>query len=443
MSPPATNGSLAMALFFVVLLLPISFDLAGLRLSPLRLFMLLGALPLMIAVLQGRAGRLIITDALVIGYAAWIVLSLAANHGAARIPLGVANASETVSAYFLGRILVRRSEDFRRIFRFGLISLIFLFPFALYELFTGTIVIAKLFDPIFDVIFRGKSAHGRMGLERVYAVFGHPILFGLYCAVMVANFVVIFEGAIYQRILAVSLAVAMTFMALSSAPLLAVVLQIMMLLWWRLTKGAWWALAVLTVCAYVIVDLISNRSPLEVLFAYATFNPRSGWMRMAIFEYGSRAALNNPVFGIGINPFPRPNWVPDSVDNFWLLVAMRHGLPALLILVAGIFAHFIAILRAQLPDPVLMRYRVGYLVSLVAVLFTLTTVHVWDAAYAFIIFLIGAGAWFYTSDHASSEADTPPPPNGRPLRYTRFSDSPRSATPGKPDYRRAGARQTQ
>ena len=36
-----------------------------------------------------------------------------------------------------------------------------------------------------------------------------------------------------------------------------------------------------------------------------------------------------------------------SVDNFWLLTAMRYGLPAFLLLVAGIAANLVQIVRQQ------------------------------------------------------------------------------------------------
>ncbi len=440
-SSPDEGGSFAILLFFLVLLLPISFELGGLRLSPLRLFLLAGAVPLMIGMLQGRGGRITSTDIFILLYAAWLVISLAYNHGAERVPLGIATASETISSYFLARILVRSPNDYRQVFKYGLLSMIFLFPFALYELFTGTIVIAKAFDPIFDVIFRGQSADGRLGLERVYAVFGHPILFGLYCGVMVANLYVILDGSVLRRFLALALTVSMTFMALSSAPLLAVAVQVIMLVWWRLTNGAWMTLAILCICAYVTVDLVSDRAPIEVLFAYATFNPRSGWIRIAIFEAASQAALDNPIFGIGFNPFPRPNWVPNSVDNFWVLIAMRHGFPALGFLVVGILMHFYAVMRAKLTDPVLKAYRVGHLISLIGVLFTLVTVHVWDAAYAFIIFLLGAGSWFYTKDHITAEPSVNDHPKRKQaLEYTRFTENRRgvrkfddNAAPAKQD----------
>jgi len=43
----------------------------------------------------------------------------------------------------------------------------------------------------------------------------------------------------------------------------------------------------------------------------------------------------HPVFGIGYGDWARPNWIPASVDNFWLLTAMRHGVPGLGFLAAA------------------------------------------------------------------------------------------------------------
>lgn len=425
----STGSSWIMALFFATLILPLSFDLAGLRLSPLRIFLLIGMLPLFALLIQGRAGRIVAADLMIFAYATWMVISLVANHGASRLPYGIATASETISSWMLGRILVRGAADFRRIFVCALVSQLVILPAAVYELFTGTIVIAEVFRPLFDTIYRGASAYGRFGLERVYAAFGHPILFGLFCGVTVSNFLVVFQGPLYRRIAAMGLAIGMTFMSLSSAPLIAVVLQIMILIWWWVTRGAWWTLIILTICAYLVVDIGASRSPMVLLISYATFDPHNGWIRIAQFEYGSQAALANPIFGIGINDYPRPGWVPSSVDNFWLVTALRYGMPALLLLAAAVLTHFAAITRAAVGYTLVHRYRIGYLASLVAVLFTLATVHVWDSAYAFIVFLLGGGVWFYTTGSREVEEDEGQVVPRSELTHTRFPDGAACSTP--------------
>jgi hypothetical protein len=413
-----------LVVFFVALLLPISFDLAGIRLSPLRLFVLVGLAPAILLFAQGKAGQVTAADWLFLAFSIWIVVSLVVNHGMGRFPLAVAFASETATCYLLGRLLIRGPQAYARIFLVGAVVLCLLLAPAIYELFTGRLIISDLFSPVFDVIQRGVSADkGRLGLNRVYTVFAHPILFGIFCATMVTNFALVLNGGWVLRVLAVGLSIFMTFMSLSSAPLLAVLFQLGLMAWWKLTRGAWWTLLVLSLGAYVFVDVVASRSPLSILFSYATFDPHSGWIRIAIFDYGSQAAINNPIFGIGLNTWPKPNWVPNSVDNFWLVMAMRYGLVGLMLIVLALAAHLTAICRARILGPQAALFRIAYLVSLVSLLLTLITVHVWDSAYAYVVFLIGAGGWFYTTDQSGQpEAGSKPAPSDQrtSLPFTRF-----------------------
>lgn len=420
---PASAG-IWLVVFFVALLLPISFELGAIRLSPLRIFVLCCLGPALLLFAQGRAGRVTAADWLLLMFSAWIVVSMVVNHGAGRLPLAIAFAFETAACYLLGRLLIRGPQAYARIFSVGAIVLCLLFVPAVYELFTGRLIISDLLSPFFDVIQRGVSADkGRLGLNRVYTVFGHPILFGIFCATMVTNFALVLNGGWLLRSAAVALAVFMTFMSLSSAPLLAIVFQFGLLIWWKLTRGAWWTLAILSLAAYVFVDIVASRSPLSILFSYATFDPHSGWIRIAIFEYGSQAVANNPIFGIGMKPWPKPDWVPNSVDNFWLVMAMRYGLVGLVLIASGVAVHLWAICRARVIDPRASLFRIAYVISQVSLMLTLITVHVWDSAYAFVAFLIGAGGWFYTTDLSGPENTDLKVDAGGPrasLPFTRF-----------------------
>ena len=38
--------------------------------------------------------------------------------------------------------------------------------------------------------------------------------------------------------------------------------------------------------------------------------------------------MDNPLFGIGLNDWTRPDWMNNSIDSFWLLMTMQHGLIA-------------------------------------------------------------------------------------------------------------------
>ncbi|MDV7145538.1 O-antigen ligase family protein [Tropicimonas sp. TH_r6] len=421
-----------MPLYFCVTLMPIALTVAGLRLSPLRVMLLVLFVPYLFQIFRGAIGRTTAVDVLMMLHALWIVVALFVVHGPEKLPFAGITMVELVGGYFMGRALVRNSNDYRRMIRLLLYSMIFLFPFALIELFTGRLVIPSIVGVAFETIHRGSSAYGRMGLERVYAVFEHPILYGMFCSLAIANLFYMARGASFWRYSGMIFAIGMTFMSLSSAPLLACGLQILMILWDKITKGAWKFFIILGTISYVVVDLLSNRTPLTILIETLTFNSGTGWTRIAIFEFGIQNAYAHPIFGLGFNDWERPFWLTASVDNFWLLTTMRYGFVGAGFLVAAFLWHFTCLLRAKINDDTTRRIRTGYTLTLAATCLTMATVHVWGAVGVFVMFYLGAGAWLYTTPGSGDTADTPDQetPNTGPSaagRYSRFESDDHSA----------------
>lgn len=413
-------------IFILTLLTPISFELAGIRLSPNRLYLLIAIIPYAISIVSGRIGRFTAVDLFFLLHGVWIVLALIAVHGTARIPFAGITSAEVVGGYFVGRVLITDEADYRRLFRMILIALICLLPFAIVESFTGRLIIPDLLRPVFDTPFRGGSAYGRMGLERVYGVFDHPILWGLFSAMTLSNFIMLARGNIAKIIFGMALTLYATMLSLSSAPLMACGLQLCLLAWGWVMGGKWKMLLICTVIGYVVIDLLSNRTPITILIETMTFNPMTGYTRIAIFDAGWAAVKASPMFGIGFNDWPRPSWVTSSVDNFWLLTAMRYGLVGAGFLVLAFLAHFWLLAQTKIKDPGVAAIRVGHAVALAGISFTLTTVHIWGTMSVFVMFYIGAGAWMYTTDLNKE----PGPETGHePVvntgsRYTRFTPRP-------------------
>ena len=185
----------------------------------------------------------------------------------------------------------------------------------------------------------------------------------------------------------------MTFTSLSSAPLLAAAVQIGIIGWGWITRNAWWVLIGMVVLGYLVIDLLSNRSPVQVLISYLTFNSGTAYWRLHIWTYGSAEVWRHPLFGIGLNDWTRPDWMGTaSVDNFWLLTTMRYGLPAFLLLVAGIVANVVQIARQDLSDR-LADFRRGHVIALVSLAITLCTAsRLGRDLFAFVMFYLGAGS---------------------------------------------------
>lgn len=425
-------------LFVLTLLIPVSFEIGGIRLSPSRLFLLISIIPFALRIVSGQIGRFTMVDLFFLLHGIWIFVALIVVEGAARIPFAGITAVELVGGYFVGRALVTSAAAYRLLFRIVLVALICLLPFAIYENFTGKLVIPDLLRPVFDTPVRGRSAYGRMGLERVYGVFDHPILWGMFCALTLANFIALARGNTAKIIFALAFTLYTTFLSLSSAPLLAYGMQLGLLAWGWIMGGRWKTLLIGSIICYVVIDLLSNRTPITILIQTLTFNPLSGYMRIAIFDAGWAAVKGSPIFGIGFNDWPRPNWVTSSVDNFWLLNAMRYGMVGAGFIIAAFLAHFWLLAKAKITDPETLTIRVGHAIALAGISFTLATVHIWGTMSVFVMFYIGAGAWMYAFDPEpgpAAEAPEAPPEQVAGTRYTRFPQRP---GPSAATWRRPG-----
>ena len=81
------------------------------------------------------------------------------------------------------------------------------------------------------------------------------------------------------------------------------------------------------------------------------------------------------------------------MDNFWLVIAVRHGLPAFLFLAAGILIIMHRVGRLSISDPETVACRKGFLITLGGLIFAGVTVHFWNHILAIFMFLVGSGVW--------------------------------------------------
>lgn len=430
MAVPEITQKNLLTVFLLTILLPMSFQVAGLQLSPVRLFLLVAIVPLCVQLLSKRFGRIVASDWLLLLAGVWVVVALLTNHGLERLPFAGITAVEAIGGYLVGRAFVRNEADFRYVFSFMVMAMLVLLPFTLVENVTGKLVISDILRqlPGVDAPYRGNSAYGRLGLERVYGVFAHPILWGLFCSLAFANVISLskqptFMGNAIKLMFPVAIVGYSTFSALSSAPLLSVGLQMMLLTWGFVMGGRWKLLCCLIVLAYIGVDALSNRTPVTILFETLTFNSGTAWTRVAIFEFGSAAAMRNPIFGVGFNGYDLPHWLTSSVDNFWLVLALRYGLVGFALWGGAFLSVLVAGAFAKIRDAHLSKLRRGYLIALSGVILTLITVHIWEQAAVFIMFYLGAGVWLYNDGDPSPDEATQgatEEPGARRYRYSRF-----------------------
>ena len=434
-----------MLIFLLCILPPSFFFIADMRLTFMRVFLLVCFIPLLIQLLSGAVGRIRGVDIALIASMVWIAVTLVYHHGLPLIGLAGITVIELFGGYLVGRVLVRNEADFQLFMRFFLGILIFLFPFVAIELLTDRNLLQEVSRSIFDTFSKAESSYGRMGLNRVMSGFEHPILYGLFTSMAFAPLYYMNRRRDWRTALLIIFAGFMTFASLSSAPLLALGIQVSLILWGWITGNRWWVLTGIVVFCYVMVDLLSNRTPITILINYVTFDPHTAWIRVHIWNFGSQEVLNNPIWGIGLNNWARPNWLTSSVDNFWLVMAMRHGFPGALSLILGLALAFCAIMRTKNLPARIADIRTGYLVALIGLYITLTTVHIWGDTSSFVMAFIGAGMWIVQAGKADDAVTTktvipgakmhaPTTPHSRfPPRLCMAENSPETSQSTRPE----------
>lgn len=446
-APATSSSAVSIYVFVFAMLLPFQFAIVGADFFPVRVVVLVLFLPLLGQLLSGAVGQIRGADIFILCYAFWTFISIVINEGLSRVPLGLVTFTDFFGGWLVGRVLIRSAEDFRCFMRAMIWSCVLMLPVVLVEFVTDFNILQKVFSPFFDTYSKGWSSYGRLGFERVMAGFAHPILYGVFCSIAVAgSYYALIHTKTRAKIIVLFLGF-MTFTSLSSGPFLSAVIQIGLMIWGKVTRNAWKPLAWMTVVAYVVVDMLSNRTPITIAISYVTFNSDTAWYRVAQWRYGILEVWANPILGIGLGDWKRPHWLGVSIDNFWLLTAMKYGIPGFLLLAGGLLAVAIGLIRQKSLSEEQNNIRTGYMITFVGVIVVLTTVHVWGAMGVFMMMFFGAGMWIFdaqrsdsftprpqvgTSGEVSGDEVTGPPERVRPVATTARAD-PKPEPRARPD----------
>ena len=384
--PHTVAAPWAVVAFAVALFLPLQMTVGSLTLSSVRVVLL--------ALLLGLLGRFLRTrrtavDLLVVGHVVWVWLSFAMTEGVATATeAGTIYAVETLGGYLIGRVAVRSAAGAGGAIR--LLSLLFLLtlPLAVLEFGTGRRLVSGLLGG------PAVATDVRMGFFRTHGPFQHPIHFGCTAAALLGALVYAardprlrLAGRNLRRALTGSV-VASTVMGLTSGGLLTLVVQAVLIGWDRLVRRPqkWWWFAGVAGVGYVALDLLSNQSGYVAVLSRLTFNAETLHYRRYIFQYGMENVWALPWLGRGFADWARPEWmVSATVDNFWLLTAMRHGVPAFLTLLLAT----LLMLRGRVADPENTTLLTGARVSVAGLALAAFTVHLWGVPLVFFMFLLG------------------------------------------------------
>ena len=372
--------------------------LGSLRLSPYRVILLIMVVPSFFHLLSGKAGPLNGIDIAVILHALWCIIAFGAFGGIGQaLESGGIYFVESFGAYAMGRRYIRNVQDFQALSMVVALVVCGLLAVALPESVTHQHFLREAFraavgGPALSII------EPRLGLARAFGSFEHPILFGVFCSMTFATawFVARPMLSMVRGCILVGAIVMASFVSLSAGAWLMLGLQIALAVWDRITRGLpgrWAFLCIAFIGVFVVVSMLSNRSPVKVFISYASFSAQSSYNRILIWEYGTAEVSRHPLFGIGLGDWIRAPWMSASMDNFWLVVAVRYGLPALVFLVLAILLIIFGAAARRNMTRDWENCRLAWISTMAAIALAACTVHLWNNTFGFFMFMLGAGAW--------------------------------------------------
>lgn len=448
-STKTLNESLSMpivlGLFVFSITQPYLFNFGGFIMAPYRLLLLIMLVPLGINWLSGKYDGFILPDFLVIGHCLWMPISMIVNGQASQMPVYVSSQFiDIVGGYLLGRAAFRTKEDLVFFTRCLVIVLAILLPFAVIESIGKVMVLNDIAQklPLVEPHKRTTLAYPpRFGMQRAQTATPHPILYGITSAMVFSLVWMVLPHAknpvkgVFGRLLRLGGSLGGSFFALSSGGWLNIIMQIGLMSYNKIFKAilARWKLLLWGFIAfYIFLIFYSERPPFVVLSRLVALDQETAFYRFLIYEYGSAEVARHPIFGMGLfTDYIHPPWMIPSVDNHWLLQAMRWGFPGFLTL---LIAAFYPIAKLSLKnfqgDRALsdMRYAMAFVMLPFYV--SMATVAVWNIQYSLIMMMMGASVWLIkhpnvpansdgTTDD-TSDHDTPDSTAPQPTRYTRF-----------------------
>lgn len=424
-------GPLWLAKLFVIsVVLPYLFQLGPMLLSVHRLMLLGAIIPCLVMWLSGRAGKILIADIALLLMCLWSFISYTVHHG---ISVGIETGGiyfvESMGAYLIARCCIRDADGFYQIVRLLFLVILAMLPFAIHETLTGQNLLLEWANKIY---YAGHDVpkEPRWGFDRVQGVFPHPILFGIFCGSTPALvfYVLGYGSSTFARLGKTALALLAALLSLSSGPLTALIAQIFLISWDQalsMVKSRWKILSGSVLAMVTTIEIVANRSTPELFITYFAFNTWTAMNRIRIWEYGSLTVKTYPLFGVGLGDWIRPEWMSASMDMFWLVPAVRNGLPTALFLQLAFFALFLAVAFKPGLSERAAQYRTGYLICMMGFYLGGWTVHYWKAVYVIFIFLLGSGAWLLDAGGQRDQQDQDDP------------DGPHTGNPRKPVLRRA------
>ena len=156
----------------------------------------------------------------------------------------------------------------------------------------------------------------------------------------------------------------------------------------------------MAIFGFIVTSFVVLNDPISAIIGHLTFDPETGFFRVATWTFGLEQVALSPIVGWGLTSYTGTSdlvalYVGKSVDTLWLLLMIRFGVPVVVLLLLTIFIPFFKSNRISLAaDPYLNSMRVGFSFAVIIMGLIGLTVHFWDAIWIFFSLCIGIRASF-------------------------------------------------
>ena len=403
-------------LFVISVFIPVEFHIliGSLRIETYRVVLALALLYTIINVNEVLK-KADLVDILLFIFILLASASLIYNHGPQKgIESSGILAIEILGAFYLARGLITTPKAYYHVNLLFVSILAVLLIFSAYEAFAQHRILHEWATRITgheSLDYRLFTHYYiRFGIMRTTNLFAHPILYGTIGAMFFPFIVLLilyrFKLSNLLKGLALLLGMIST---LSSAPLLSVAFQGMTAIltkYWAGAKRLWAAATFFMLSLFLIIEALSNRGVFAILISHLTFNPVTGYYRMLQWEYSMDDIANSPVFGIGLHDWTRPEWMNSSIDSFWLLMTMQHGVFAGFILFScSLYAVFHILGNLHKHHPATRWMVKSWILSFMSLILIGFTVDYFGKIQPLYFFILGSIGWakYYPEINASVE----------------------------------------
>jgi hypothetical protein len=400
----AVSISPLLAVIIVLLFLPaeLSFYIAGFRLTPIRLYLLLLTPVVLLRFgrsLASRQRHLVSSDILITFAGIWMIiaptivfdLGYALNHA---VPLAI----EFCGSYFATRILLSKRGQALNFVNFLCHAIAIVALSGAPDALTGQPFIHDFLRALTGYV-EPYSMEYRLGIFRAMGPIDHPILFGTVCAF---GLLLATSSPIRAKVLTIAACGFGVLLSMSSAPIQAAVIGLGLITYDRVLahhRSRWWFLITIAAVGIGAIFVYSG-SPIGFVFDHLLFDTSSGWVRVYEWDTATGMIQDSPWFGIAFQYAERLQEIPDlwysapSIDSYWLNLSLVYGIPCATFVglaIIGIVCYPASGPRVNL-EKAESKLASTLGIALFVVVFLGFTVDFWGICWMFVPLLVGVRA---------------------------------------------------